>query len=972
MPILNSYQKGKGGGGGDSGGTTPSGPDDFVSAASFDLTGNTLELTLSREEGGAVDAEVDLSTLTTGSDEFVNAAGFSLSSSNVLSMTLTKDDGSEVDATVDLSSLAGSSTDTQEAIGEAWATSRNIAGIAGTTNTSASDWTVTDGLPITVTADGNSANTVSGIIIPEVPPEGVIGLAIKVIKNGTEYYRNHYTWGDFIQPASTTNSDSQFRVYNDTPNGSHYIQFGAVFSSRNTAGLVTNAQGEEERLLAQGGDFIGWANLLGQGTTADITSLVVEIAPIYGGGGLVVANPGGSDGVALTRVTIRGQNYNLAVLPSDTEIGDKAFSNPPGDLTDAEKLAVWNAIDGGDHVENLIAVDTLVFYVAPGQYDEFAQLGYGTTAQIRYGTRNVDLTVLAAYRNGNAATLIFEPLSVWAGIRGEANFLIDLADGTQISGVLTSFEQTARTSVATPGQWFAALSVPVSGNESWRTLAEIENEGNTDLTIGSLTGTTLQVQSSTGTNATVPASTESTAGLESAAGKAKVNALPDKWSAGNWSVGSQVTWNKKLYDCIVERQSSDTNNPATDTTGWKLFAGGTNLSVANRTATGLDIASSTGDDASLPTASTTNAGLESATDKSQINASPEVWSAKVWAAGDQCVYDRKSYRCILARAVGDTTTPDSDTTGWAQLNTQAPIDLTPYVRTTTLASYSTTTAMNTAIANAVSDDVTDKGAYDATAAYAEHDLVTNDGGSYVALQTVAANTQTVTEPGSGTGWTAYWVRIGYTNGLPSAYTSASIADHTITLARNSGSNPTEIIIPGSASSNADEIRVESVAFQGAIAAATDFTAQPIATNPISVEFGSGSPEILSDINTNAFTVAAGSYIVEITATLIGTEGTRGYFNASLEETSGDTRLIYAAAPNIYDASTTETLLTRLDLETATEVEVKVERGNTSVAVFANWKVKFTRLAAATGFNPKTLGTDTFSLTGSACNSSTYG
>jgi len=59
-------------------------------------------------------------------------------------------------------------------------------------------------------------------------------------------------------------------------------------------------------------------------------------------------------------------------------------------------------------------------------------------------------------------------------------------------------------------------------------------------------------------------------------------------------------------------------------TGWVSVggaAGATNLAVANRTASTLDITSDTGTDASVPAASTTEAGLLSAADKTKLDAS---------------------------------------------------------------------------------------------------------------------------------------------------------------------------------------------------------------------------------------------------------------------------------------------------------------------------------------------------------------
>ena len=102
----------------------------------------------------------------------------------------------------------------------------------------------------------------------------------------------------------------------------------------------------------------------------------------------------------------------------------------------------------------------------------------------------------------------------------------------------------------------------------------------TDLSIANRGADTLDIaSSSTGTDATVPSATPSEAGLQSAADKAKLNSI---------SAGAHV-------------------NVDTD------------LSIANRNASTLDIASSTGTDATVPAATSTEAGLQAAADKTKLD-----------------------------------------------------------------------------------------------------------------------------------------------------------------------------------------------------------------------------------------------------------------------------------------------------------------------------------------------------------------
>ncbi len=96
---------------------------------------------------------------------------------------------------------------------------------------------------------------------------------------------------------------------------------------------------------------------------------------------------------------------------------------------------------------------------------------------------------------------------------------------------------------------------------------------------------------------------------------------------------------------------------------------GTDIGVGTRTATTLDLTSSTGDDATVPSATTSLAGLMSRADKRTVNATPPAWAAGTHAVGDQVAYDNKIYVCLVARTGSDTSNPSADTTGWAVVGT---------------------------------------------------------------------------------------------------------------------------------------------------------------------------------------------------------------------------------------------------------------------------------------------------------------
>ena len=66
-----------------------------------------------------------------------------------------------------------------------------------------------------------------------------------------------------------------------------------------------------------------------------------------------------SDGADIEGADVAAINYNnLTNKPTDAQIGDKAFSNPPSDLTDTEKTAVKTAIGISGGAPTLIATDT--------------------------------------------------------------------------------------------------------------------------------------------------------------------------------------------------------------------------------------------------------------------------------------------------------------------------------------------------------------------------------------------------------------------------------------------------------------------------------------------------------------------------------------------------------------------------------------------------------------------------------------
>ena len=151
----------------------------------------------------------------------------------------------------------------------------------------------------------------------------------------------------------------------------------------------------------------------------------------------------------------------------------------------------------------------------------------------------------------------------------------------------------------------------------------------TDLSIANRGADTLDIASSTGTDATVPSATPSEAGLQSAADKAKLNSI---------SAGAHV-------------------NVDTD------------LSIANRNASTLDIASSTGTDATVPAATTTEAGLQTAADKTKLDGIET--GAEVNVATDLSIGTHTGTTLEIDSSTGTNATLPAATTSEAGLQTAA-------------------------------------------------------------------------------------------------------------------------------------------------------------------------------------------------------------------------------------------------------------------------------------------------------------
>ncbi len=136
--------------------------------------------------------------------------------------------------------------------------------------------------------------------------------------------------------------------------------------------------------------------------------------------------------------------------------------------------------------------------------------------------------------------------------------------------------------------------------------------GPTNLSLGAITGTTIEVLSSTGTDINLPAVTTTNAGLMSATDKVKINALPSTVDGSETKVQAGTNVTVSGTGTIGSPYVINANGSG----------GATDLSLGTHNGTTLDVLSSTGTDVTLPAATTTLAGLMSATDKVKLDSAP--------------------------------------------------------------------------------------------------------------------------------------------------------------------------------------------------------------------------------------------------------------------------------------------------------------------------------------------------------------
>ena len=139
-------------------------------------------------------------------------------------------------------------------------------------------------------------------------------------------------------------------------------------------------------------------------------------------------------------------------------------------------------------------------------------------------------------------------------------------------------------------------------------------------------------------------------------------------------------------------------------------------------------------------------------------------------------------------------------------------------------------------------------------------------------------------------------------------------------------------------------RVERITFQAVASASSDTEAVPIATSPLSVSYGSGGNEILSDVTGNDFTVQPGLYGVDMEAEATGGHA-RSTLGFQIRDAADDSNLAHSTRPTIANTGANTLHVSSkafLWLTVPTVVNVHLERQQES-GTQGTWTIDFIRV-----------------------------
>ena len=525
--------------------------------------------------------------------------------------------------------------------------------------------------------------------------------------------------------------------------------------------------------------------------------------------------------------------------------------------------------------------------------------------------------------------------------------------------------------------------------------------GVTNLAIGTRTSETVVIESDTGTDATLPRSTDAQAGLQTAQQNQQHNALPLEWSSGVFAVGEQRAWAGRVYECVVARTGSDTQNPAADTVGWQPLSRNRFTAADETKLDGIEdgatadqsigeiidgIEAETGDDRldasrlrNHPQASTTQPGNievataaegDTGTDSSRAMTPAGVrrqTGVRVSAAERTATTPGTSVRRFSVAdivAIVQAHAPASGlneaqvlalflegarATGTARIpanRLDTDVVLSAEL-TAAIASFRSETQINALITAALNNlnEVTNAGPYAIGTAYTAGALVRHGGNgtqaSYLCIQDIGANIA-ASEPGVGADWRTSWYRVGYEDGPPNAIVDLTVSGRTVTATREGGTNPLELNFPITDRTE----RGERITNRAQASGSTSVEARPIATDPLSVVHGEGANSILSGVSGNDVTVAAGLYavVMEVTADPGTTSGaTRDRtFRFDIRDASDNSVLARSTSPALFGTRANEvSALAFLNLNADTAVNHLIERSG-DLAFAANYTITYYR------------------------------
>ena len=707
---------------------------DFVNDAEFTLSGTTLTATLTRDSGETIDADVDLAPLQDGNDnDFVNDANFSLSSSNVLQLTLTRDSGDTVVGDVDLSSLEEGDIDGLTAVLTNGTELVITISRVGTSN-------VIGSVDLSsIAGSGGGSGIVSVVSDDTLSGDGTTGDPLAVANPFTD---DDETKLDGIETGATADQTApeivallQALVGNDRLDASAIKNLPTGNVGRNLVLLATKTSGNAVSATTITEIEVAWLSAAGAVAT-DYDEIIIEAE--YGNDFAYGLMP---------RARSMVNNKTYALLTTDAHFFPRFEIQ--FDSTNPRRVQV--------RLQAASAQTSGTLRVYGINYQRVTGDGAGSGS----GTVSTDATI-----SGDGSQS--DPLSV-------ANPFTD-ADETKLDGIETA---------ATADQTASEIKTAYESNDN--------------------------------TNAFTDAEQTKLGGVED-------NATADQTASE-----------------IVSAIEGETGNDRLDAQSLRNFPDATILQKGYvELATAAEAAARTDNEravtpSSLPLATATQEGLvelasnaeaDAGTDTSKVmtpaavvrQLGPQISSAEI-STGTETAIRRYSPADIVAivtaheeeglsqsevdarvRALVVNLALQGNSDRWPK--NKLPTDLVDTAALTTavadfVAANTITTERTAAINAAINalEAITDGGTWAAGTAYAVRVVVRHEGATYLSITTVGANTEAVTEPGTGTDWETHWDRLGYEDGPPNAIVGVSRDDRTLTFTRESGENPLELTLP---------------------------------------------------------------------------------------------------------------------------------------------------------------------------------